>query len=205
MSEQAIPTGNFENKYATQNPIARRLVGGFLTSFDALAGLTRPSSIHEVGCGEGMLTQRLLKTGARTIRATDLTQEVFRDAQQKLPRDRFCFKAKSIYDLTPDEDRAELVVCCEVLEHLEDPDAGLGALSRLGAQHYLFSVPREPIWRALNMARGKYLGDLGNTPGHLNHWSQAGFCRFVSTRFEIAEIRSPFPWTMVLCTLRAAP
>ena len=27
------------------------------------------------------------------------------------------------------------------------------------------SVPREPIWRAANMARGKYLGALGNTPG----------------------------------------
>jgi hypothetical protein len=30
-------------------------------------------------------------------------------------------------------------------------------------------VPREPIWRIGNMARGRYLGDLGNTPGHIQH------------------------------------
>ena len=41
--------------------------------------------------------------------------------------------------------------------------------------HLLVSVPREPLWRGLNMARGAYIKDLGNTPGHLNHWSRKAF------------------------------
>ena len=38
-------------------------------------------------------------------------------------------------------------------------------------------MPREPLWRGLNMARGAYLKDLGNTPGHVNHWSKRSFHR----------------------------
>jgi hypothetical protein len=62
----------------------------------------------------------------------------------------------------------------------------------------LVSVPREPLWRGLNMARGAYLRDLGNTPGHLNHWSRRGFVALLSRHGEVREVRSPFPWTMLL-------
>ena len=64
--------------------------------------------------------------------------------------------------------------------------------------HLLVSVPREPLWRALNMARGAYLTDLGNTPGHVNHWSRRGFEALLSRHGEVVETRSPFPWTMTL-------
>ena len=52
------------------------------------------------------------------------------------------------------------------------------------------------------LARGKYLGDLGNTPGHVNHWSRRGFLGLLSRRFEIVEARTPLPWTMALCKRR---
>jgi hypothetical protein len=54
----------------------------------------------------------------------------------------------------------------------------------------------------LNLARGKYLADLGNTPGHVNHWSRSGFLDLLSRRFEIVEVRTPLPWTMALCKVR---
>jgi hypothetical protein len=64
--------------------------------------------------------------------------------------------------------------------------------------HLLVSVPREPLWRALNMARGAYLRDLGNTPGHVNHWTKRGFTSLLSRHGDVIEARSPFPWTMLL-------
>ena len=202
MSTEALPIGNFENKYEARNPIARRLVNGFLTAFDDLIALTQPGSIHEVGCGEGMLTQRLAKTSADKIKGSDIDEAVFSASRASLAGERFSFQEKSIYDLTPASDSADLVVCCEVLEHLEDPKAGLESLWHLDAQHYVFSVPREPVWRFMNLCRGKYVSDLGNTPGHLQHWSGRGFYRFLSQRFEIVEMRSPLPWTMALCKRR---
>ena len=75
------------------------------------------------------------------------------------------------------------------------------AVNPVTALQRLVSVPREPIWRAVNMARGAYLKDLGNTPGHLNHWSKRGFVQLLSRYGNVVEARSPFPWTMLLVRL----
>ncbi|MOA56543.1 hypothetical protein D3C78_1805420 [compost metagenome] len=88
------------------------------------------------------------------------------------------------------------------MEHLEHPEQGLQALQRIVGRHLILSVPREPIWCALNLARGKYIGDFGNTPGHIQHWSQKGFISLVSRYFDVLEVKSPLPWTMLLCKPR---
>jgi SAM-dependent methyltransferase len=60
-----------------------------------------------------------------------------------------------------------LATAIEVLEHVPDPEGTLAEMARVArGGHVLVSVPREPLWRALNVARGAYLRDLGNTPGH---------------------------------------
>jgi hypothetical protein len=74
-------------------------------------------------------------------------------------------------------------------------------MARCTRGHLLVSVPREPLWRMLNVARGAYVRDLGNTPGHLNHWSKRSFTKLLSRYGEVAERRSPFPWTMLLVRL----
>lgn len=89
-----------------------------------------------------------------------------------------------------------------MLEHLPDPKAALDALAGLADPWLLASVPREPLWRALNLARGAYVRDWGNTPGHLGHWSKRGFLELLGERFELVEARSPLPWTMALCRAR---
>jgi hypothetical protein len=94
------------------------------------------------------------------------------------------------------------MICCEVLEHLEEPRLALEKIRQLGPEFAIFSVPREPLWRITNMARFKYLSDLGNTPGHLQHWSKKGFITMIDACFEVVEIRSPYPWTMLLCKPR---
>ena len=76
-----------------------------------------------------------------------------------------------------------------------------GEMARCAERYLLVSVPREPLWRGLNMARGAYLAQLGNTPGHLNHWSRRSFARLLSRFGQVVELRSPFPWTMLLVRL----
>src|SRR5690606_565902 len=68
----------------------------------------------------------------------------------------------------------------EVLEHVPDPEHTLAEMARVASDHLLVSVPREPLWRILNVARGAYLKDLGNTPGHVNHWSKRAFVQLLS-------------------------
>jgi ubiquinone/menaquinone biosynthesis C-methylase UbiE len=101
------------------------------------------------------------------------------------------------------DDEFELVAATEVLEHVTDPERALAEMARVAGRHLLVSVPHEPLWRALNMARGAYLRELGNTPGHLNHWTRRSFVRLLGQYGEVIEIRAPFPWTMLLVAVRA--
>jgi SAM-dependent methyltransferase len=192
--------GNVYDKYGTQNPVARRLMAGFVSDLDELVVRSGAHEAHEVGCGEGELSIRLARRGLR-VRGTDAFPEVLEEARRRaaVAGVEVDFEAIPVEELDPAEHAAELVVCCEVLEHLEDPQRGLGMLSRLARPWLIASVPREPLWRALNLARLSYIGDLGNTPGHLNHWSKGGFERFLGEGFEVVELRNPMPWTMALC------
>lgn len=201
--EDGIIAGNYEDKHATRNPVARRLVAGFEAAVLGLVDRTGARDVHEVGCGEGRMTELLARRGL-AVRASDFSGEVVARARREAAERGFdaVLKVSSVYDLAPPGDAAELVVCCEVLEHLESPARALEVLSRLARPWLVASVPREPLWRVLNCARGKYLGDLGNTPGHLQHWSRTEFLQFLGTRFEIVESRAPLPWTVALCRVR---
>ena len=192
--------GNVYDKYATTNPIERRLVGGFLAQLGELAARTGAREAHEVGCGEGELSIMLARRGL-SVRGSDISEQVVDEARARAAAAglEIAFKAAPVTSLEPGADAAELVVCCEVLEHVDDPAAGLETLVGLARPWLLLSVPREPLWRALNLARLKYVGELGNTPGHLNHWSRRGFLDFLAERVELVEVRSPLPWTMALC------
>lgn len=204
MTQEFDGGGNHYNKYGSRNPIARALMSGFLTNFDALVSRAGAAEVHEIGCGEGKLSQRMARMGMR-VRGTDASPRVIEDARREALAAHLDipFEARDVLSLTPEADGAELVVCCEVLEHVDDPVQTLQRLRRLARNYLIVSVPREPLWRALNMARGSYWSALGNTPGHLQHWSRREFVRFLTREVEVLEVRSPLPWTMALC--RTAP
>lgn len=200
-AEDGIVIGNTYDKYSTRNPIARRMVEGFESSLSGLVSKVNPGSIHEVGCGEGYWVMRWLGQDI-DARGSDFSTQVIGMAQENarargLAPERFA--VRSIYDVEPERDSADLIVCCEVMEHLEEPQKALQALQRITTSDLILSVPREPLWRVLNLARGKYIPALGNTPGHLQHWSRRGFISLVSRFFDVVEVVSPLPWTMLHC------
>ncbi|MFO7562789.1 MAG: class I SAM-dependent methyltransferase [Enhygromyxa sp.] len=190
--------GNFEDKYASQNPIARWLVAGFLDAVTELYALADPAGkqVLEVGCGEGKLATQLIRRGPTPARylATDVSLEAISGELDP----RIETSTASIYELPYASGSFDVVVCCEVLEHLEEPARGLAELARVARERVLISTPWEPVWRAMNMARGKYLGSLGNTPGHLQHFSRAALERLAATRLKIHATRTPLPWTVIL-------
>jgi SAM-dependent methyltransferase len=190
--------GNHEDKYRATNPIARALMRGFLKSVTDLYKRTGARRVLEVGCGEGQLADHLIKTSRPdTFEACDVALHPVANIDPQI-----VLREASIYALPHADASFDLVVCCEVLEHLHDPAAGLAEISRVSARHVLLSTPWEPVWRILNVARGRYLRDLGNTPGHVQHFSRRALLDLARARLHVREVRRPLPWTVILGEVR---
>jgi 2-polyprenyl-3-methyl-5-hydroxy-6-metoxy-1,4-benzoquinol methylase len=187
-------------KYQSNNWIAQKLVNNFMKSILSTVQQAGSAEIHEVGCGEGHILG-ILATNNFKVRGCDISEESLAVARSESAKRGLAIplQSKSIYDLNPDQDVADTVICCEVLEHLTDPEAAFKKLISITNKDLIVSVPNEPIWHILNMARGKYLSALGNTPGHYNHWSKKQFIQFVSKHAEIVSVKTPLPWTLIHC------
>jgi ubiquinone/menaquinone biosynthesis C-methylase UbiE len=205
MQTDAPPTEakTFQSKYTRTNAVTRRLVGGFFDALgQAVSSADGVSSAFEVGCGEGVSTEkikRMLPSGT-LLHASDINRQRLAAARERNPD--VPIAEESIYQLGRPDRSYDLVFCLEVLEHLDEPEKALAEICRVSRRWVICSVPREPVWRMLNLMRLRYVGGLGNTPGHLNHWSKGAFTDFVSKRIEVRKRLSPFPWTMIVGEVR---
>jgi SAM-dependent methyltransferase len=194
-----VPTGNAFDKYGSTNPVVKRLMAGFHATLDELWDKAAPDSVLDVGCGEGVLTvQWADRLAEGRVVGIDLDDAKLRAEWEKRARPNLEFRTEEATSLSFADDEFDLACAIEVLEHVPEPEATLAEMARAARRRLLVSVPREPLWRGLNMARGAYLRDLGNTPGHVNHWSKQGFVSLLARYGTVEEARSPFPWTMLL-------
>jgi 2-polyprenyl-3-methyl-5-hydroxy-6-metoxy-1,4-benzoquinol methylase len=192
-------TGNTFDKYGSTNPVVKRLMAGFHRDLDDLFARAGPTSILDVGCGEGVLVSDWAeRLGDGRVVGIDLDDPRLHAEWEKRRRPNLEYRVHKAEDLPFAADEFDLASAVEVLEHVPDPDHTLAEMARVARRHLLVSVPREPLWRGLNVARGAYLRDWGNTPGHLNHWSKRSFLAFLRAVGDPVAVRSPFPWTMVL-------
>lgn len=191
------PAGNTYDKFNTSNPVARKLMDGFMAAFHDLIGRTQgASSVLEVGCGEGYMQQALMRYLFTERVAFDIDAPIVAEARRIAPVSRYLVADGQ--SLPFPDGRFDVVMATEVLEHVPDPARALAEMRRVSRRYVLVSVPREPLWRGLNLLRGKYVSAWGNTPGHVNHWSAGGFERFVGAALTVSAVRKPLPWTMIL-------
>jgi 2-polyprenyl-3-methyl-5-hydroxy-6-metoxy-1,4-benzoquinol methylase len=199
VAKEPVPTGNTYDKYGSQNPVVRRLMAGFESTLDELWQKAAPRSILDVGCGEGVLTAQWAdKLGDGRIVGIDLDDPKLKAEWAQRRRANLEYRVEDATNLSFGDGEFDMASAIEVLEHVPDPERTVAEMARVAKRSLLVSVPREPLWRGLNMARGAYLKDLGNTPGHVNHWSKRSFVSMLSRHGTVEEVRSPFPWTMVL-------
>lgn len=105
----------------------------------ARSGRAEAGLVLDVGCGDGSLAQDLgQRTGARVL-GVDLSARRVQRAQSRVAG--LIVSQAGIYAL-PFRDRAfPLVVCTDLLEHLDDPQAALRELVRVCSGLVLVTVP----------------------------------------------------------------
>jgi SAM-dependent methyltransferase len=189
-----VPTGNVVHKEATKNPIERFMVDGFSAALQR-ALPDRAQRVLEVGCGEG---RQLTAIGSRfpdaALIGLDLPDVELTEAWDGIASSMVQASALRL----PFADNSfDLVLAIEVLEHLPDPEQAMREIARVASDAVVLSVPWEPVWRVGNLARGRYLAEFGNTPGHIQHFGRRAFARLVRRYLRVEDVLRPIPWTMI--------
>ena len=197
-----IPDSYFDSfhtaKYQAKNPVQRFLIRRFMSELMALFDETQPSaSVLEIGCGEGFVSGQLSERHAGdSYVGVDLAAKDIENLEAKFPAVEA--HQGSIYDLSFLGRDFDVVVCAEVLEHLDDPAAALEQILARNPKQVLLSVPHEPWFCLSNFARGKNITRFGNDPEHVNLWGRGGFRKVIEPYLDIERHETSYPWQLVL-------
>lgn len=197
-----IPDSYFDSfhtaKYQAKNPLQRFLIRRFMEQLIALFDETQPAdSVLEIGCGEGFVSGQLSERHAGgSYVGVDLSADDIAKLKAKFPGVEA--HEGSIYDLSFLDRDFDVVVCAEVMEHLDDPGAALEQILSRNPNRLVLSVPHEPWFCLSNFARGKNIGRLGNDPEHVNLWGRRGFAKVLEPYLVIEKHETSYPWQLVL-------
>jgi len=190
--------GNHYDKHNSKNPLVKILMNIFHDNIFSMIKKVKPTSMLDVGCGEGHTT-KIIKNHYPfiDIKGCELEDEALQIAKKK--DNNIEFIQGSIYELKWKKSSFDLVMASEVLEHLEKPNEAIKEVKRVTKKYCLFSVPNEPYWRIANIIRGAYIKDLGNTPGHIQHWNQNQFKNMLKKHFKNVKVKNSILWNLALC------
>jgi len=185
-------------KHTTKNPVGRFFLNNFLNT---VVKTTRPLNIDTVldaGCGEGFTLDRLQKEKIGKV-----FEGIEYDGQAVLQANTMYPKLKiikgDIYKLPYKNNSFDLVICTEVLEHLDNPKKAYRELIRVSRKYVLISVPNEPFFTIQRIARFQNILHLGAHPEHIQHWTYKAFTSFVKVKgVKIVTRKLPMPWTMIM-------
>jgi len=189
-------------KYASRNPFQRLVLDRFFIEVASELRTLNPGRTLEFGCGEGFFLERLEGLGVRLpdLLGVDLREDAIAEARERCPQYRFEVQDLLTWDIP--EHSFDLVIASQVLEHLPDPAPFLHRLAALSRGHLLLTVPCEPWFRLLNLARGRDILRLGNHPEHVNQWGLRTFTDFVSQHVEVVRAKVCFPFVILIARPR---
>lgn len=191
-----------DQKYQSGNPVVKRLIQRFYQRVSERVLACAPDAVLDVGCGEGHDLRLLAHVLPARVTGCDLSPAAVEQARATHPRYRF--DVASALDLPYEDEAFDLVLCLEVLEHLEHPHLALAELARVSREHVVVSTPWEPWFRLGNLARGKHVRALGNHPEHIQQLGPRSLARLVEECPGLHPVRvvPSLPWGIVHARVR---
>jgi SAM-dependent methyltransferase len=203
-----IPDAYFDRfetpKYRRRSRVRRALIRRFVRRLHELILDAGPvTSMLEIGVGEGFLSGYLSER-LPTVRfcGVDASAAALGRLNRLFPRIEA--RVGDAYDLSGVEGPFDLVLCAEVLEHLDQPARALDAMAALRPRRALLTVPHEPFFRLSNLASGANLARWGNDPEHVQQFGPRSFRELLSARFDVLTLDTSYPWLLALAAPRLA-
>jgi ubiquinone/menaquinone biosynthesis C-methylase UbiE len=196
-----IDTSN-QAKYmdAESNFVIRALIGWLFRSVAATISSFAPQSVLDAGCGEGHALD-FLSSYAHYV-GIDVNPDCVNFCREKYPARQFA--VESVLALPFADQGFDVVLCMEVLEHLEHPTEAVRELTRVAKHGIVLTVPFEPVFQAGNALRGKYLATFGNHPEHIQHWGPRSFARFLKATNALRDVKVKIAGTWLMASARPA-
>jgi 2-polyprenyl-6-hydroxyphenyl methylase / 3-demethylubiquinone-9 3-methyltransferase len=122
----------------------------------------RGAGVLDVGCGGGILSEAMANQGAQVL-GIDLAQAVLDVAELHALESKLAiqYRAVAAEELAAAQpDSFDLVTCMEMLEHVPDPKATLGALAKLvkpGGDVIISTLNRKPLAFAVAILGAEYI------------------------------------------------
>jgi SAM-dependent methyltransferase len=180
-------------KYESGNLFVRFFVNRFLDKIAKEIEEINPERIVDLGCGEGFVPRLLRQRGLHFgYLGVDVSASSIESARIRNPG--LDFLHGNILEISIPTSAADLILCTEVLEHLEEPARLLARISKWPMKAALFSVPWEPFFRLGNLFRGKHLSHFGNHPEHIQNFGIHSFRALVAPFFPKNDVETAFPW-----------
>lgn len=174
----------------------RLLIARFHTRLTDLVISVGPATVLDVGCGEGLLTRALHSRGDdMLIAGLDISRRALVMAAGLSPSAGF--SVGSVEALPFANECFDLVLCTEVLEHVQQPHVALKEMQRVTRGYVVASVPHEPWFSLMNLLRGRDVLRGGNHPEHLHRWTAKRFEKLLGQWFVVDRVVLSFPWTLV--------
>jgi 2-polyprenyl-3-methyl-5-hydroxy-6-metoxy-1,4-benzoquinol methylase len=170
----------YERVYGSDRLLAEYLDPARLKFYEEVAttcARLEPRRVIDVGCGTGNLLRFLvdrLSTSPELVVGVDHASAGIDRARERLPTASWF--VGDLYTLSPTLDRFDLVLCTEVLEHLEEPARAVEMLRRLCASggHVAITVPD---------------GAQDSWEGHVNFWDEDQLRAFLAPHGLVDLVR----------------
>ncbi|MEK6272405.1 MAG: class I SAM-dependent methyltransferase [Actinomycetota bacterium] len=178
MSESARASTERFDPATMSGLIAAEHLARYWLAADLASGL----DVLDAGCGVGYGAEMIARAGASRVVGIDLSPEAIATASERVG-EVADFQVGDVQDLPFDDGSFDLVVCFEVLEHLEDPEPTITALKAVLREGGLLIVS--------SPNRGVY--PPGN-PYHLHEFTLEELRDALTARFANVVLMRQHPW-----------
>jgi len=151
-----MPENHMDNLYNSSNVFVRFVHLGRLKAIHTL--IPQGSQLHllDAGCGEGHLIERLHQTYPDYhYFGLDITEIALEKAKRRCPYAKII--RNDLTSLPFENNFFDVVVCTEVLEHIEDYKRVLQEFSRVlkPGGSFIITFPNENLWSAARLVLGR--------------------------------------------------
>jgi 2-polyprenyl-3-methyl-5-hydroxy-6-metoxy-1,4-benzoquinol methylase len=153
-------------EYKSNNFIIKFLYNNYFSKLRKITEtFERDFRLLEVGCGAGESSRRIFRmlNGQQHFEVSEFDERLV----EKLKSEKFPYRVtrESVLSLQRKDNEFDVIFILEVLEHISDVQIALKEVFMVARCGVVISVPNEPLWRILNVLRGKYWRGTGEYPG----------------------------------------